>query len=116
MTIDISKNSERDRNDLPCESWASLPIIRTDGILGLEFRGLTTKVVATEPEEVGVEHLLRDMKSATIDLSEAAKTKADSLKMVQMRVQRIIGYLKDVLSGKLQPNENILRNLQTIFN
>lgn len=87
MTIDVLKTN---RNDLPVESWISLPIVRTDGSLGLEFQGLTTKVVATEPEEVGVEHLLRDLKPPTLDLADAAKTKSDSLSIVQLRLRKII--------------------------
>lgn len=72
------------------ESWVSLPITRTDGSLGLEFRGLTTKVVATEPEEVGVEHLLRDLKPPSMDLADTARAKADAMSIVQVRVRKVI--------------------------
>merc|ERR1711924_488200 len=70
-----------------------------------------------EAEEVGVEHLLRDLKSAsTSTLATRVNEKLTALKCLVAKLKDIQGYLRKVLDGKLPPNHQILHNIQDIFN
>lgn len=75
-------------------------------------------VVAEESEEIGVEHLLRDIRDTTTvgTLSTRVGAQLSSLRGLQARLLEIRDYLQLVAEGKLAVNHQIIYNLQDIFN
>ena len=70
-----------------------------------------------ESEEVGVEHLLRDVKDMTIStLANRVTQKLGALKGLAARLLEVDTYLMNVLSGRLPINHQIIYRLQDIFN
>jgi len=70
-----------------------------------------------EAEEVGVEHLLRDIRDTSVStLSDQVAQKVSSLKGLKKRMDTLADYLKKVAAEKLPLNHQILYNLQDIFN
>lgn len=81
------------------------------------FQHIPSTIEALEAEEVGVEHLLRDVRDTNIStLSTQISDKVSSLKSLIARVQEMHEYLKDVIDGKLPVNHAILNQVQDIFN
>ena len=61
----------------------------------------------------GVEHLLRDVKDATIStLSTEVGEMVTGLRGLKSRLEEVRAYLRAVLDGRLPINHDILRNLQ----
>merc|ERR1711990_1006530 len=68
-------------------------------------------------EEVGVEHLLRDIKNASAStLAVRVGDKIAALKGLSMRLAEISKYLQSVYDGKLPMNQEIIYQLQEVFN
>lgn len=76
-----------------------------------------SEIVAEEAEEIGVEHLLRDIKDNAVGtLSTRISGQLGSLAGLQGRLEEIRDYLQKVVAGKLPVNHQIIYNLQDIFN
>jgi 26S proteasome regulatory subunit N8 len=74
-------------------------------------------IEAEEAEEIGVEHLLRDIRDVAVGtLSTRITSQLQSLQGLHLRLQDIGGYLQKVLDGELPVNHAILGNLQDVFN
>ena len=74
-------------------------------------------IEAEEAEEIGVEHLLRDIKdSTTTTLSTRVAEQLTSLRGLQFRLTDIRNYLQDVARGKMPVNHQIIYNLQDALN
>merc|ERR1712032_575283 len=74
-------------------------------------------VGAFEAEEAGVEHLLRDIKNASAStLAVRVGDKIAALKGLSMRLTEISKYLTQVHADKMPMNEEIIYQLQDIFN
>lgn len=83
----------------------------------LVFKNVKTKIKASEPEEVGVEHIMRDHKDlVTKDLKGSTETKLESLRIFKQKLYTIKEYLNAVLLGKVKRNEEMLGKIQDIFN
>lgn len=81
------------------------------------FVNTASIIEAEEAEEIGVEHLLRDIRDvAAGTLSTRVTNQLQSLQGLHLRLQNIQVYLKKVLDGKLPVNHVILGNLQDVFN
>ena len=81
------------------------------------FVGAETIVDFLEVEEIGVEHLLRDIKD--VDMSEIGTTLTNSvhgLAALEHRLNGISQYLQDVIDGKYQVDNEIIGLTQSIFN
>jgi 26S proteasome regulatory subunit N8 len=74
--------------------------------------------VAEESEEIGVEHLLRDIRDTTTvgSLSSRVSHQLQSLRGLSSRLNEIKLYLESVARGDLAVNHQIIYNLQNIFN
>jgi 26S proteasome regulatory subunit N8 len=73
------------------------------------FLHVPSAIEAEEAEEIGVEHLLRDIKdSTTTTLSTRVSEQLASLRGLQSRLSEIQRYLVDVSSGKLPVNHAIV--------
>jgi hypothetical protein len=81
------------------------------------FQHVLSEVGAYEAEEVGVEHLLRNIRDTSeSSMSDQVRAKVSSLKALRNRLQDIAAYLSRVQDGKLPVNHQILYNLQDMFN
>ncbi|XP_078441802.1 26S proteasome non-ATPase regulatory subunit 7 homolog A [Wolffia australiana] len=81
------------------------------------FVHVPSEIAAHEVEEIGVEHLLRDVKDTTIStLATEVTAKLTALKGLDARLRDIRGYLDLVIDGKLPLNHEILYHLQDVFN
>ncbi|KAJ1459199.1 maintenance of mitochondrial structure and function-domain-containing protein [Pelagophyceae sp. CCMP2097] len=81
------------------------------------FKHVASAIGAYEAEEVGVEHLLRDVNDPTVStLAAQIKHKLAALATLRERLADTKLYLENVLAGKLPVNNHIVYNLQTIFN
>lgn len=104
---------------LPVHAYTSQEEIREDGTQKSQrvFVNLPTEVGATEAEEIGVEHLLRDVKDVTTStLSSEIGDMVVGLRGLRSRLLEIQAYLSATLDGRLPLNHDVMRNLQDIFN
>jgi len=83
----------------------------------IAFQHLTSEIGALEAEEVGVEHLLRDVKDTSIStLATRVNGRLVSLKSLISHLQEIHQYMENACAGKVPLNHTILGQLQDIFN
>ncbi len=81
------------------------------------FKHVTNRIGALEAEEVGVEHLLRDINDPSVStLASLVKHKISALSELKERLEEIEKYLALVLEGKIQPSNQIVYNLQDVLN
>ncbi len=81
------------------------------------FKHIPCRIEAEEAEEVGVEHLLRDINDPTTStLAMHIRQKVEGLKGFVTRLEEVRQYLQNILSGVIPVNNQILYNLQNIFN
>jgi 26S proteasome regulatory subunit N8 len=74
-------------------------------------------IEAEEAEEIGVEHLLRDIRDVAVGtLSTRITSQLQSLQGLHLRLRDIGQYLQKVLDKDLPVNHAILGNLQDVFN
>merc|ERR1712232_1522734 len=103
--------------DLPMEAYYSVQEQTSDEVFKRTFLHIPSSVGAFEAEEVGVEHLLRDIKNASAStLAVRVGDKISALKGLAARLKEISTYLGSVVDGKLPMNQEIIYNLQEIFN
>merc|ERR1719198_1261737 len=103
--------------ELPMEAYYSVQEQTSDEVFKRTFYHVQSTVGAFEAEEVGVEHLLRDIKNASAStLAVRVGDKITALKGLAMRLKEISAYLSAVVAGKLPMNQVIIYQLQEIFN
>merc|ERR1712232_868990 len=103
--------------DLPMEAYYSIQEQTSDEVFKRTFLHVPSTVGAFEAEEVGVEHLLRDIKNASAStLAVRVGDKLTALKGLAVRLKEISTYLQSVVAGKLPMNREIIYQLQEIFN
>lgn len=103
---------------LPTEAYVAYEEVHDDGTpTSKTFEHVPTEIGAEEAEEVGVEHLLRDVKDTTVGtLSQRITNQLVGLKGLLGQVRGIRSYLQQVVDGKLPVNHQIIYALQDIFN
>lgn len=78
---------------------------------------MPSAIEAEEAEEIGVEHLLRDIKdSTTTTLATRVSEQLSSLRGLQSRLSDIQKYLVEVASGAMPVNHQIVYHLQDALN
>merc|ERR1712066_1135329 len=103
--------------ELPMEAYYSVQENTSDEVFKRTFLHVNSTVGAFEAEEVGVEHLLRDIKNASAStLAVRVGDKISALKGLAARLTDISKYLQQVVEGKLPMNPEIIYQLQEIFN
>jgi len=103
--------------ELPMEAYYSVQEETSDQVFKRTFVHVQSTVGAFEAEEVGVEHLLRDIKNASAStLAVRVGDKISALKALGTRLKDISVYLQQVVAGKLPMNKEIIYQLQEIFN
>ncbi|KAJ3332469.1 proteasome regulatory particle subunit [Blyttiomyces sp. JEL0837] len=103
---------------LPTDAYFAVEEIHDDGTATTKtFNHIPSSIEAEESEEIGVEHLLRDIKDNAVGtLSNQISDQLDSLKGLHNRLEEIRDYLGKVINGTLPINHQIIYNLQDIFN
>merc|ERR1711973_924210 len=106
------------RVGLPTEAYKVVEEIHEDGTpTNKTFERVPSEIGAEEAEEVGVEHLLRDVKDTTVGtLSQRITGQLMGLKGLNQKLQDMKAYLEKVVQGKLPVNHAITYHLQDIFN
>eukprot|EP01117_Protostelium_nocturnum_P012623 TRINITY_DN4646_c0_g1_i1.p2 TRINITY_DN4646_c0_g1~~TRINITY_DN4646_c0_g1_i1.p2 ORF type:complete len:325 (-),score=102.91 TRINITY_DN4646_c0_g1_i1:1147-2121(-) len=105
--------------EIPTKAYVSVEEVKEDGTEApsLSFQHISSEIGALEAEEVGVEHLLRDVKDTSVStLATQVNGKLLSLKSFISHLKEIKVYLENVVNGKLPLNHTILSQLQDIFN
>ncbi|KAI8377638.1 maintenance of mitochondrial structure and function-domain-containing protein [Radiomyces spectabilis] len=104
--------------EIPTDAYFAIEEIKDDGTATTKtFMHVPSEIVAEEAEEIGVEHLLRDIKDNAVGtLSTRINSQLESLSGLQGRLEEIRDYLQKVVAGKLPVNHQIIYNLQDIFN
>jgi ribosome-binding protein aMBF1 (putative translation factor) len=83
----------------------------------MSFQHIPSEIGAVEAEEVGVEHLLRDIHDTSIStVASNVNAKILSLKSLVAHLKEMHAYLNNVCEGKLPANQKIISQLQDIFN
>lgn len=81
------------------------------------FAHVPSLIGALEVEEVGVEHLLRDVNDPTVStVSNLVKAKLSGLSNLTEKLVEMKDYLGNVANGKMKPNPEIIANMQAIVN
>ena len=77
---------------------------------------IPSEIQAEEAEEIGVEHLLRDIKDNTVSsLGSQVTEQLGSLKGLCVKLSEIRSYLQKVSKGELPIHHGIFHNLQDMF-
>lgn len=104
---------------LPTNAYAAVDLVAEGGSQQARktFVHVPSEVGAYEAEEIGVEHLLRDVKDATVStLATRVDDKLQALKGLEERLADVASYLDHVVAGRLPVNQEILAHLQNVFN
>lgn len=103
---------------IPTDCYVAVEEIRDDGSASEQtFQHVASTIEAEEAEEIGVEHLLRDIRDqAAGSLALRVTGQLKSLQGLQLKLRGITGYLERVLRGELPVNNDILSKLQDVFN
>ncbi|PGG97851.1 26S proteasome regulatory subunit rpn-8 [Polytolypa hystricis UAMH7299] len=103
---------------VPTDAYFAVEEIKDDGTTTSKTFVHTPSIIeAEEAEEIGVEHLLRDIRDVAVGtLSTRITSQLQSLQGLHLRLRDIGQYLQKVLDGELPVNHAILGNLQDVFN
>lgn len=103
---------------LPTEAYRAVEEVHDDGSPTTRtFEHVPSEIGAEEAEEVGVEHLLRDIKDTTVgSLSQQITNQLLGLRGLYSQLTEIRDYLVQVGEGQLPINHQIIYQLQDIFN
>eukprot|EP00672_Neobodo_designis_P025107 CAMPEP_0174851518 /NCGR_PEP_ID=MMETSP1114-20130205/23233_1 /TAXON_ID=312471 /ORGANISM="Neobodo designis, Strain CCAP 1951/1" /LENGTH=357 /DNA_ID=CAMNT_0016086059 /DNA_START=124 /DNA_END=1197 /DNA_ORIENTATION=+ len=85
--------------------------------VAVEFRNVHTNLGTVEAEEIGIEHLLRDLTDSTVS---TLSTKVEDRHVALLQLETMLGtietYLNDVANDRLPVNPEILELLQEATN
>jgi 26S proteasome regulatory subunit N8 len=101
--------------EIPTEAYCAVDEVRGDGTPPRQvFAHVASEIGALEAEEIGVEHLLRDVKDAEAPGSLAARLQARlaAVRGLTGRLAELRGYLERVAAGTLPLNQEVLTLLQ----
>ncbi|CAF9908237.1 MAG: proteasome regulatory particle subunit [Gomphillus americanus] len=103
---------------VPTDAYFAVEEIKDDGTTTAKTFVHTPSIIeAEEAEEIGVEHLLRDIRDVAVGtLSTRITSQLQSLQGLHLRLRDIGQYLQKVLDGELPVNHAIMGNLQDVFN
>ncbi|TFK60613.1 proteasome regulatory subunit 12 [Pluteus cervinus] len=103
---------------IPTDAYFAVEEIKDDGTETRKtFLHVPSAIEAEEAEEIGVEHLLRDIKdSTTTTLATRVTEQLSSLRGLQSRLGDIQKYLVDVAAGTMPINHQIVYHLQDALN
>lgn len=111
-------NVKPDELTIPTKAYVTVEEVSKDGTESkMSFQHIPSEIGAVEAEEVGVEHLLRDIHDTSIStVASNVNAKILSLKSLVAHLKEMHIYLSNVCEGKLPINQKIISQLQDIFN
>ncbi|KAF8571061.1 hypothetical protein P879_05541 [Paragonimus westermani] len=115
VVVDVRR---KESDGLPTEAYIAIDEVHDDGSPTTKtFDRLHSQIGAEEAEEVGIEHLLRDIKDTTLGpLSQRLGAQLDGLSGLLRNLREIGNYLELVASNQLPVNHNVIYQLQDMFN
>jgi len=112
-----------DRESIPTTAYRVIedvdatPTGASEGAVRKSFAHVPSLIGALEAEEVGVEHLLRDINDPTVStVASLIKAKMAGLGALTEKLVEMKDYLEAVVKGKMKVNQEIVANMQTIIN
>ena len=113
--VDVNPKGEL---EIPTQAYVSVESKPSDASVSRRaFQHVLSEVGAYEAEEVGVEHLLRNIRDTTeSSMTDQVRAKVQSLKALKNRLHDMAAYLSKVQAGQLPVNHAILYNMQDMFN
>ncbi|KAK9462500.1 maintenance of mitochondrial structure and function-domain-containing protein [Lipomyces oligophaga] len=104
--------------NLPTDAYYAVEEIKDDGSsTSRTFVHTPSLIEAEEAEEIGVEHLLRDIRDSAVgSLSTRLTQQLLSLKGLHYRLNEISVYLSKVVTNEVPVDHVILNKLQDMFN
>jgi 26S proteasome regulatory subunit N8 len=106
-----------DRPALPVTAYKVVEEVSHNSTVQRSFAHLPVTMGAMEAEEVGVEHLLRDINDPTVStVASLIQSKLSGLVTLAEKLQQASEYLIACQSANVTPNPTIVANLQTIWN
>lgn len=114
VLIDVRPDVE----GIPTTAYMSVEEVESDGKeIQRSFKHIPSSIGAFEAEEVGVEHLIRDVNDPSVSsLANKIKHKTAALSGLKSQLLEMKAYLENVLADKLPVNNQIVYNMQTVFN
>ncbi|CDZ96835.1 26S proteasome regulatory complex, subunit RPN8/PSMD7 [Phaffia rhodozyma] len=120
VIVDVRPTGGRGDTGIPTDAYFAVEEIKDDGTTTQKtFMHVPSLISAEEAEEIGVEHLLRDISaplSTSGSLSSRVSAQLSALKGLHSRLIDIRDYLAKVLAGEMAVNHQIIYNLQDVFN
>lgn len=102
--------------ELPMKAFFSAQKITERGLVVRVFKNIPCSVDAFEPEEVGVEHLLRQIKDLNMNsLKNKLTNRINSLVALKSKIDTIVKYLDETAAGKRIGDKDILKAVQEIM-
>lgn len=113
VVIDVNA---KDELEVPVTAYVSIPNRPEEqSIQKRTFLNVPSEIGAEEAEEVGVEHLLRNIvDETTTSIAEKIQAKISSLKLLHKRMEQLYSYVDSVQKGDLPMNYQIMYSLQDI--
>lgn len=126
VIVDVRASGGRGDTGIPTDAYFPVEEIRDDGTATQRtFTHVPTSIEAEEAEEIGVEHLLRDVASTsgapssslltTQSLSTRVASQMNALEGLSARLNEISDYVSAVRKGQLPVNHQIIYHLQEIM-
>ena len=113
ITIDVRAQKEY---ELPTKAFYSTRTLNDKGLVVRNFKSVACSVDAYEAEEVGVEHLLREIRDLDMDsLRTRLSQKVTSLLALEKKVALITNYLDEVVAGRRKSDKQINLTLHEIM-
>ncbi|CDW60742.1 26S proteasome non ATPase regulatory subunit 7 [Trichuris trichiura] len=102
----------------PLTAYIEMEEVQEDGSTTKKTFALRpSKVESEEAEEIGVEHLLRDVKDRVSGtLAQSVTNRMVGLKGMVLLLEEITAYLKTVASGELPVNNSVCFHVQEVMN
>ncbi|THD23817.1 26S proteasome non-ATPase regulatory subunit [Fasciola hepatica] len=115
VVVDVRRNES---DGLPTEAYTAVDEVHDDGSPTTKtFDRIGSQIGAEEAEEVGIEHLLRDIKDTTLGpLSQRIGAQLDGLSGLLRHLREISNYLELVSTNQIPVNHGVIYQLQDIFN
>lgn len=106
-----------DRQSIPTTAYCVVEELGQQGGVEKAFAHVPSLIGAIEAEEVGVEHLLREINDPTIStVASLIKAKMAGLSTLKENLLEMKNYLEECAAGEKKVNHDILANAQTILN
>ncbi|WVQ82431.1 hypothetical protein IAT38_004559 [Cryptococcus sp. DSM 104549] len=126
VIVDVRATGGRGDTGIPTDAYFAVEEIKDDGTATQRtFTHVSTSIEAEEAEEIGVEHLLRDISSSssapssslltTQSLSTKVTSQLQALRGLHARLLEIGEYLTAVRAGQLPVNHQVVYQLQEIM-